>query len=118
MKPYVLDRFSSVLNPWAEEYVYGEGYQLTQALIAFGRGGVCESVFGLEYDRPTGLFFAEQSVDSICGAVLEFEKNADRILPINCCESAMRFSTERFQDELLNSVRQAWRHHERISKTK
>ncbi len=87
-------------------------------VIAFGRGGVCESVFGLEYDRPTGLFFAEQSVDSICGAVLEFEKNADRILPINCCESAMRFSTERFQDELLNSVRQAWRHHERISKTK
>jgi cell division protein FtsW len=39
MKPYVLDRFSSFLNPWAAEYVYGEGYQLTQALIAFGRGG-------------------------------------------------------------------------------
>jgi cell division protein FtsW len=37
-KPYVLVRFSSYLNPWAAENVYGGGYQLTQALIAFGRG--------------------------------------------------------------------------------
>ncbi len=36
--PYVLARFSSFMNPWADEYVYGSGYQLTQALIAFGRG--------------------------------------------------------------------------------
>ncbi len=38
MKPYVIDRLTSYLNPWAAEYVYGEGYQLTQALIGFGRG--------------------------------------------------------------------------------
>lgn len=38
MKPYVLVRFSSFLDPWAEQNVYGGGYQLTQALIAFGRG--------------------------------------------------------------------------------
>jgi len=37
-KPYVIVRFSSFLNPWAAENVYGGGYQLTQALIAFGRG--------------------------------------------------------------------------------
>ena len=37
-KPYVINRLTSFLNPWAAEYVYGEGYQLTQALIAFGRG--------------------------------------------------------------------------------
>ncbi len=38
MEPYVIVRFSSFLNPWAEENVYAGGYQLTQALIAFGRG--------------------------------------------------------------------------------
>lgn len=38
MKPYVIIRLSSFLNPWAAENVYGGGYQLTQALIAFGRG--------------------------------------------------------------------------------
>jgi glycosyltransferase involved in cell wall biosynthesis len=78
-------------------------------VIAFGRGGVCESVIGLECDRPTGVFFAEQSADSICEAVIEFEKNSDRILPINCCENAMRFSTERFQNELLDFVKQSWK---------
>jgi len=36
--PYVIERFTSYMNPWADEYVYGSGYQLTQALIAFGRG--------------------------------------------------------------------------------
>ncbi len=38
MKPYVLERFSSYWNPWAAENVFNGGYQLTQALIAFGRG--------------------------------------------------------------------------------
>ena len=37
-QPYVIGRFSSYLNPWAAENVYDSGYQLTQALIAFGRG--------------------------------------------------------------------------------
>ncbi len=37
-RPYALARLSSFLNPWAAENVYGTGYQLTQALIAFGRG--------------------------------------------------------------------------------
>ena len=37
-KPYVIVRSSSYLNPWAAENVYAGSYQLTQALIAFGRG--------------------------------------------------------------------------------
>jgi glycosyltransferase involved in cell wall biosynthesis len=78
-------------------------------VIAYGRGGVCESVRGLDCDRPTGVFFAEQTVVSIHAAVLEFEKNCDRILPTTCHENAMRFSTERFQAEFLEFVEQAWR---------
>jgi glycosyltransferase involved in cell wall biosynthesis len=78
-------------------------------VIAYGRGGVCESVRGLDGDRPTGVFFAEQSVASIHAAVLEFEQNCDRILPTTCHENAMRFSTERFQAEFLQFVEQAWR---------
>ena len=37
-KPYVIVRFSSYLNPWAVENINNGSYQLTQALIAFGRG--------------------------------------------------------------------------------
>jgi len=36
--PYRLQRLTTYLNPWA--HAYGTGYQLTQSLIAFGRGGV------------------------------------------------------------------------------
>jgi len=34
--PYRLERLTSFLNPWADQF--NSGYQLTQALIAFGRG--------------------------------------------------------------------------------
>ena len=37
-KPYVINRLAAFRDPWADEHVYGQGYQLTQALIAFGRG--------------------------------------------------------------------------------
>ena len=77
-------------------------------VIAYGRGGVCESVRGLDSDRPTGVFFAEQSADSICAAVIEFENSGDRIVPQTCRDNAMRFSTARFQAEFLAFVKQAW----------
>jgi len=77
-------------------------------VIAYGRGGVRESVRGLDCDRPTGVFFAEQTATSIHEAVLEFEKNCDRILSMTCHENAMHFSTERFQTEFLEFVEKAW----------
>lgn len=36
--PYRLARLTSFINPWATPF--GSGYQLTQSLIAFGRGGI------------------------------------------------------------------------------
>ena len=35
-EPYRLQRLTGFLDPWQDPY--GTGYQLTQALIAFGRG--------------------------------------------------------------------------------
>ena len=77
-------------------------------VIAYGRGGVRESVIGLDSDRPTGVFFGSQTVKSIRDAIFEFEDLSDRILPTVCRENAMRFSTERFQREFLLFVKQAW----------
>lgn len=36
--PYRLQRLTTFLNPWG--HAFGSGYQLTQSLIAFGRGGL------------------------------------------------------------------------------
>lgn len=38
MSPYRLARLTTFLDPWSKQF--GAGYQLTQSLIAFGRGGV------------------------------------------------------------------------------
>ncbi len=38
MSPYRLARLTTFINPWAKQF--GAGYQLTQSLIAFGRGGL------------------------------------------------------------------------------
>jgi cell division protein FtsW len=38
LSPYRLQRMTGFLNPWNNQY--GSGYQLTQSLIAFGRGGL------------------------------------------------------------------------------
>lgn len=35
---YRVQRLMSFMDPWSPENVYGSGYQLTQSLIAFGRG--------------------------------------------------------------------------------
>lgn len=69
MKPYVIDRFSSFLNPWAEEYVYGEGYQLTQALIAFGRGGWFGEGLGNSIQKL--YFLPEAHTDFVLAIVAE-----------------------------------------------
>ena len=69
MKPHVISRLTSFLNPWADEYVYGEGYQLTQALIAFGRGewfGV-----GLGNSLQKLYFLPEAHTDFILSIIAE-----------------------------------------------
>jgi cell division protein FtsW len=38
MKPYVIDRINSFLDPWAVENVTNGGYQQAMAQVAFGRG--------------------------------------------------------------------------------
>ncbi len=65
MEPYRMVRLTAYMDPWAPEHVYGSGYQLTQSLIAFGRGdwlgvGLGESVQKLFYlpEAHTDFVFA------------------------------------------------------------
>lgn len=75
---YRLDRVSGFLDPWAPEYVYDDAYQLTQSLIAFGRGdllgvGLGESVQKLFYlpEAHTDFVFAIWAEETgLIGALL------------------------------------------------
>lgn len=73
-------------------------------VIAFGRGGAVETVRGLNSDRPTGLFFAEQTSAAVAQAVAEFELNAHRFTAEACRENALNFSPDRFRRQFRAEV--------------
>ena len=60
-------------------------------VIAFGKGGALETVRPLGCDAPTGVFFNEQSVSSLCAAIDEFEANCHLFTAYFCRTNAERF---------------------------
>lgn len=63
-------------------------------VIAFGNGGALETV----KDGETGLFFGEQTVESLCGAIEAFEGRPWS--PALCRANAGRFGVKRFSAEM------------------
>jgi glycosyltransferase involved in cell wall biosynthesis len=74
-------------------------------VIAFGRGGALETIRPLEEMQATGLFFPEQTVESLQSAVRRFEQEGGRIDSTACRQNALRFSAERFREQLGTYVR-------------
>ncbi|MDF1544064.1 MAG: glycosyltransferase family 4 protein [bacterium] len=64
-------------------------------VIAYGRGGALETVI----DGVSGLFFGEQTIDSLIEAVSKFEQNEKQFLPELIRKHAENFSTRRFDHE-------------------
>jgi glycosyltransferase involved in cell wall biosynthesis len=78
-------------------------------VIAYEKGGVLETVRGLEYELPTGVFYETQNLESLIDAVVLFEKEHSRISAQACRTNALRFSPERFREEFKASVDDAVR---------
>ncbi|MFD2699383.1 glycosyltransferase family 4 protein [Paenibacillus shunpengii] len=78
-------------------------------VIAYGKGGALETVKGDIHteDELTGLFFYEQTVDSLIAAVEKFELIQNKILAINCRNHALKFSNERFCEEFSQLIEQS-----------
>lgn len=78
-------------------------------VIAFGKGGVLETVRPLEASNPTGLFFPRQTCAALCEAVERFEREGEaRITPVDCRNQALKFSEARFRRELADFVATKW----------
>jgi len=77
-------------------------------VIAYGKGGALETVRGPEHENPTGLFFPEQTVESLMDAVCRFERESERFKPADCRRNAVRFSPERFREEFSSFVEKEW----------
>lgn len=73
-------------------------------VIAFGKGGSLETVRPFGVDNPTGILFDKQDIASVIDAVQKFETMQDQILPNDCRAHALKFSTERFNQEISEYV--------------
>lgn len=94
MRAY-LARCRALVFPGEEDFgiVPVEAMASGRPVIAFGRGGVLDSV----RDGETGLFFNEQSVDALVDAVLKFERTDLELGSVRACVShARRFSEGAF----------------------
>ncbi|WP_096939958.1 glycosyltransferase family 4 protein [Escherichia coli] len=77
-------------------------------VVAFGKGGSLETVRPYGVEKPTGVFFDEQSVPSLVKAINFFDTVSDKIEPQDCRENAMRFSVEIFKNNLSKYVEDKW----------
>lgn len=77
-------------------------------VIAFGKGGTLETIRPYGVQDSTGLFFDKQTVDSLVSAINKFESISDAISPYSCRNNALRFSNERFQNEMREYIKTKW----------
>jgi glycosyltransferase involved in cell wall biosynthesis len=78
-------------------------------VIAFGRGGSLETVCAVDDPaRRTGVYFAEQTVESIVAAVHAFEALPGGISPQVCRAHAEQFAPEKFRAALQACIDAEW----------
>ncbi|KLF56620.1 glycosyltransferase family 4 protein [Klebsiella aerogenes] len=77
-------------------------------VIAFGKGGVLETIIPEGNQNPTGVFFDKQEPGSIIESVNKFESMQDLFEPIECRRNAEKFSEERFRTEINKYIRDKW----------
>jgi glycosyltransferase involved in cell wall biosynthesis len=107
----------ALLFPGEEDFgiVPVEALSFGRPVIAFGRGGVTESIRGLRPDsdlspeHTTGVFFDEQSVDALVDAIHAFEWNEHRFCPSFIKSQATRFAPENFRRHFSKFLDQKWR---------
>ena len=101
-------RCRALLFPGEEDFgiVPVEAQSFGRPVIAFGRGGALETVVGgfpanpSALETSTGVFFTEQSTDSLAAAIRFFESNESRFSPALIRGNAERFDVSRFKSEL------------------
>lgn len=91
-----------------------EAHSYGRPVIALGKGGVLETVIGTyapaSHQKPgeksaiTGVFFSEQTVESLVDAILAFESSEEVFIPERIQSHARRFDTAVFLDRMRNYI--------------
>jgi glycosyltransferase involved in cell wall biosynthesis len=107
----------ALLFPGEEDFgmVPVEALSFGRPVIAYGRGGATETVKGWDSrslnipENSSGVFFSEQSVDSLVQAIHTFEKIEQRLRPSFIRQQSDRFSPGHFQRGFRDVLDQKWR---------
>jgi glycosyltransferase involved in cell wall biosynthesis len=96
----------ALLFPAEEDFgiVPVEAQSHGRPVIAYGQGGVLETVIGAfaedsDAANCTGVFFQQPSTESLCAAILRFERVEGQFRPEYIRASVERFGLERFKTE-------------------
>jgi len=77
-------------------------------VIAYGKGGVLESVIDIKNKNPTGVFFDEQSEESLISAINIFESNIECFDPEIIRARAEFFSIENFRKNIEGFIQEKY----------
>lgn len=78
-----------------EAQVYGK------PVIAYAKGGALETVIPMSSNKPTGIFFYNDTAESLNMAITSFEKVKYLFNPYEIQANTERFSKERFKREII-----------------
>ena len=77
-------------------------------VIAYAQGGALETVI----DKKTGLFFKQQTINSLVDAIRRFEAGKHQINSSLCFQQARRFSSAGFDKLFSDKVKTLWKKHQ------
>jgi glycosyltransferase involved in cell wall biosynthesis len=105
----------ALLFPGEEDFglVPVEAHSFGRPVIAFGKGGVLETVVpacpteGIHTERSTGVFFSEQTPEALMESIRYFESVESHFDPDFIQARARQFSLSRFESEMADFIERA-----------
>jgi glycosyltransferase involved in cell wall biosynthesis len=105
-----LRRCRALIFPGQEDFgiVPVEAQACGAPVVAYGRGGVTETVTAADEKRVgSGVFFAEQTADSLVDALRWAEAHPQQLSSSLARKQAMRFNADRYERELIGLLEAA-----------
>jgi glycosyltransferase involved in cell wall biosynthesis len=106
-----MQKCTALIFPGEEDFgiVPLEAQACGKPVIAFGKGGVLETVTALNRpeptsESPTGLFFYRQAPESLSEAIASFENSREQFTPDNCRQNALAFDRQLYQKSMQSFV--------------